>query len=45
MEREEINIPPIVLEWSEWVAWDDLKADTRNGSGVRVPNGKGVFMR
>jgi hypothetical protein len=22
IEREEINIPPIVLEWSEWVPWD-----------------------
>lgn len=38
MERIEINIPPVVLEWSEWVPWDDLKVDARYGSGVRVPN-------
>jgi len=38
MERIEINIPPVVLEWSEWVPWDDLKVDARYGSGVKVPN-------
>lgn len=38
MERVEINIPPIVLEWSEWVPWGDLKVDARYGSGVKVPN-------
>lgn len=44
MEREEIRIPLIVLEWSEWVAWDDLKVDARHGGGVKVPNQKpGVY--
>jgi excinuclease UvrABC nuclease subunit len=38
MEREEINIPSIVLKWSEWVAWKDLVEDARQGSGVKVPN-------
>jgi len=44
MEKEEISIPPIVLEWSAWFAWDDLKIDARNGNGVNVPNGEpGVY--
>jgi len=38
MEREIIIIPPIVLEWSEWFAWDDLKIDARHSGGVKVPN-------
>lgn len=38
MERQEISIPPIVLEWSEWVPWDQLKVDARYGGGVKVPN-------
>ncbi|MEW6770263.1 MAG: hypothetical protein AB1330_02605 [Bacillota bacterium] len=44
MEKEEISIQPILLEWSEWVAWNDLEADVRQGMGVRVPSGKaGVY--
>lgn len=44
MEREEIIIPPIVLEWSDWVPWNDLKTDARARQGVRVPNrGSGVY--
>lgn len=33
-----INIPSIILKWSEWVSWNDLKIDARYGGGVRVPN-------
>ena len=36
--RETINVPPIELEWSEWIAWDDFKVDARSGRGVLVPN-------
>ena len=36
--EEIINIEPIVLRWSDWVSWDDLKIDARHGGGVRVPN-------
>jgi len=43
MEKEEINIPPIVLEWSEWIPWDNLKIDMRYGCGVRVPTAPGVY--
>lgn len=44
MEKEEITIPPIVLEWSIWFAWEDLKVDARCGGGVKVPNGEpGVY--
>ncbi len=44
MEKEEISIPAIVLEWSDWFAWDDFKVDARNGNGVKVPNGSpGVY--
>jgi hypothetical protein len=44
MEREEIDVPAIVLEWSEWIAWDELKLDARHGGRGRVPNGRaGVY--
>ncbi len=44
MEREKITIPSIVLEWSEWVAWDDLKIDARQKDGVNVPSRvRGVY--
>ena len=36
--EEIINIESIVLRWSDWVSWDDLKIDARHGGGVRVPN-------
>lgn len=43
MEKQSIHIPPQVLEWSDWVQWEDLKADARYG-GVKVPNKKpGVY--
>ena len=38
MQTTVITNPRIVLEWSEWVAWDDLKVDARHGGGVRVSN-------
>ena len=43
MQRVEINIPPIVLEWSQWVPWDHLKLDVRYGAGVNVPAAEGVY--
>jgi len=43
MEREAIEIPPIKLEWSDWILWDYLKVDARGG-GIKVPNKKpGVY--
>lgn len=43
MGREVIEIPPILLEWSDWFPWDDLKADARRG-GIEIPNKKpGVY--
>lgn len=38
MGEEMINIPPIMLKWSDWVSWDALIIDVRYGGGVRVPN-------
>ena len=38
MDGEMINISPIILKWSDWVSWDALKVDARQGGGVRVPN-------
>ena len=35
---ETITIPPIRLEWSDWVPWDNLNRDARKEGGVRVPN-------
>jgi excinuclease UvrABC nuclease subunit len=44
MERQEVSILPIDLEWSDWFSWDDLKVDARYGNGVKVPNGEpGVY--
>ncbi|MCK4365110.1 MAG: hypothetical protein KAW45_03585 [Thermoplasmatales archaeon] len=38
MEREEIIIRPINLEWSDWFSWNDLKIDTRSGNGIKMTN-------
>lgn len=38
MRRETIKISPMNLEWSDWFAWDSLKADARRKGGIRVPN-------
>jgi len=43
MEKEVIKIPPIELEWNDWISWDDLKIDAKYKSGIRVPNGPGVY--
>jgi hypothetical protein len=41
---EIINLPPIHLEWSEWVPWNHLKLDARSGGRTLVPNGRsGVY--
>lgn len=43
METQDIIIPPIRLEWSEWADWNELIKDARSG-GIRIPNGKpGVY--
>ena len=41
MERE-IDIEPIVLDWSEWHSWEDIRKDVRDG-GIRVPYEPGVY--
>ncbi len=38
MNKETIQIPPITLDWSDWVSWNSLKVDSRSGQGVIVPN-------
>lgn len=38
MDEEMLNIPPIILKWSDLVSWDALTVDVRHGGGVRVPN-------
>ena len=38
MEKEEIRIPPITLEWSEWFPWSELE-----NSVVRPPEKSGVY--
>lgn len=38
MEQQVVRIPPIKLEWSNWVPWNDLSIDARGDSGVKVPN-------
>lgn len=44
VEDQVLNISPIMLRWSDWVPWMDLKIDARYGGGVRVPSGiPGVY--
>jgi len=39
-----LEIPPIVLAWSPWERWNDLKKDERLRTGARVPAGRpGVY--
>ncbi|MYE53620.1 MAG: hypothetical protein F4X34_00265 [Chloroflexi bacterium] len=38
----EIHIEPIVLDWSEWHCWDDVKRLVKDG-GVNVPDDTGVY--
>lgn len=38
-DKEVIKIPEIILEWSDWYSWDEIKKDARKG-GIRIPNKK-----
>lgn len=38
MSKQIIRIPKIVLDWSDWVNWRELRKDARGNSCVRVPN-------
>lgn len=43
-EKEVIVIPVIELTWSDWFAWEELKADERKKHvKVRVPKQPGVY--
>lgn len=42
--RQEIEIPTIVLDWSDWCSWGELKLDARTGFGaVSIPTSPGVY--
>jgi hypothetical protein len=44
VEREVMVISSIELEWSDWSAWEDIKADERRKNvTVRVPKEPGVY--
>jgi hypothetical protein len=39
-----LELAPIILAWSPWERWDDLKKDERLRRGARVPPGRpGVY--
>jgi len=38
-----LDIPPIVLDWSEWVSWNALTADTEPEGEIAVPHEPGVY--
>ena len=45
-DEEQIIIPKIILKWSKWYKWNDLKLDSRivSSNGVNMPNKKsGVY--
>ena len=46
MDREVIDIPKIILEWSDWIDWQDIKADKRlkaNKDKEIPPESAGVY--
>ena len=44
MKKQELCIPVIRLEWSDWTEWDKIKNDAMGKNGVPIPNGKpGVY--
>jgi len=43
IDREEINLSTIILEWSDWVPWNDLKIDARSPRGITIPDEPGVY--
>jgi hypothetical protein len=38
METKVIDIPKIVLNWSDWVPWTELEEGALSKAGVRIPN-------
>jgi hypothetical protein len=42
-DKETFSIPLIVLEWSEWRAWNDLKVGAKYEGGVTIPQVAGVY--
>ncbi len=44
MERQEIVIGTIQLDWSDWFAWNDLNKDARRDkTAVKIPTDAGVY--
>ncbi len=37
-ERTRLEIGIIVLDWSPWIPWLDVRIDNRGGGGVFIPN-------
>ena len=40
---QQINIPLITLNWSDWVPWNSLRLDAGCEGKVKVPNQAGVY--
>lgn len=43
MEKQEIIIPPIILEWSEWFPWKKFLIHGKHPLGLKIPNKPGVY--
>ena len=44
MDIQQIEIPPITLEWSQWFAWSRFKLDARSDpNAIKLPNSPGVY--
>lgn len=43
MNIQEITIPPIVLDWSDWISWNALRIHAREPDGISVPSTPGVY--
>jgi hypothetical protein len=43
MMQQRIAIPPIVLDWSDWIPWNRLKIHANKQQGISVPSDPGVY--
>jgi len=43
MDRQVLHIADIVLDWTEWFAWNEVKQDARRPGAVSVPARPGVY--
>jgi hypothetical protein len=43
MMEQQMAIPPIILDWSDWIPWNRLKIHANKQQGLSVPSDPGVY--